>query len=196
MELAEWSRFDPRLLEQLIVHLRESWKELSPVRLNSAASASTWPAVLGVLLEQTRLSLGKAGKEPMFRGWMDCATANLPVGDGGLFFIGIAGFAGKMARRESSSAANPYLRWGYLWGELQLRAGSENSRALPRPSRENIARELAQRRERFSIRDYVDACGGHIGRRQAERDLRSFRFLRASGATKARVYSRGRKQRA
>jgi hypothetical protein len=196
LEITEWTRFDPRLLEQLVEYLKQNWRALNPMELNFSAKVREWPATLGVALEQVKIISENSENRTLLRAWMACALADLPRGDGGLFFIGVAPLGGKISRREASAPSLPYTKWGYLWGELAVsrKPGEGKSmasschRALPLKSRESAARALLSRQGKFRIGEYLQECKGLIGRRQAERDLKKFRFLVARGATRAREY--------
>jgi len=190
MELCEWTRFDPRLLEQLVQHLATHWKKISPFSLKEAAIQSIWPGTLGVVLEQMKNLLKIKVEKKLFFHWEKIATMDLTKATGELFFIGLNAFAGKIAKQEAFYSSKIYSKWGFLGRDIIHDKGREffSTRAFSEEVRKNIAYDLGKTRGQFSVNDYCFACQNIIGRRQAERDLNSFPFLHKRGNTRARVY--------
>ncbi|NUM88784.1 MAG: hypothetical protein HUU37_06250 [Bdellovibrionales bacterium] len=193
VRMAQWSRFDPRLLEQLVSHLALYWEDISPLALRKGALASPWPATLAVVLEHAAL-LFRAGKRErqelqLFSYWSKMITLGIPPAENELYFIGLSAFGGKRAREEALYSSEPYRKWGFFGRDIAIQKWSGDApRSLSLTARKNIALDLAKRERRFTVGAYLFACGNAISRRQAERDLGSFSFLDPRGKNRARVY--------
>ena len=66
--LLQLTRFDPRLLEQLIVHISSHWHSISATRLNQENSNQAWPQTLAVCLEHS--SIVVASEKKLFKNWL------------------------------------------------------------------------------------------------------------------------------
>lgn len=196
---SQWCRFDPRLMEQLIAHFAKHWKELPLFELKNNFRTVPWPSVLGVLLEQTEILVaqGKSEEElTTFKLWKKILMLNIAPAQNELFFIGLSNFAGKMAKQEALFSNKTYNAWGYYgrdilinkWHEKNTTHIKNTSNIFSKDIRKNIAIQLGKQQRRFTISDYLFVCENTISKRQAERDLKSFDFLKIHGNTKARTY--------
>ena len=197
---SQWSRFDPRLAEQLVSHLTRHWRSLDPHALHAELSLQPWPAAMGVLLEQASLDEELArGEARRVRRLAELVLEGLPRGEGASFFIATRAFAGKLMRLDAELATRPYLRWGYLGRERLVNKASARGLGertlLSRTRRVKVLSELVQERREsgrpLTVQDYrarLEALGGGVGLRQAELDLASHPELTPRGVTRGRVY--------
>jgi len=188
----QWTRFDPRLGELLAGHVARHWNSLNPLVLRGEALKHSWPATTGVVMDHAAMLL-PAGQLSLFKKWVALATGDLPRGDGGLYFIGLHAPGGWMARIDAERASVLYTRWGWLAHGLMLgKAARLSGTATLVDSRRRriILDELLENMpcRWIRLRDYLDALGGLVSRRQAELDLGAHPRLRPAGNTKARVY--------
>ncbi len=194
VELSQWSRFDPRLAEQLVTHLVHYWRSWSVGALRSALGRVPWPSAWGVLMANGRLHPDlERGDRRAFGAMTEAVLSGLPPGDGGSFFIGTRAFAGKQQREDAEWSSAPYSNWGYLGRDLLINKASRVARTAHSPSqRRRALDELVAKRERegrtLSVRDYREALGDRISPRLAELDLQAHPRLIPRGNTRNRVY--------
>lgn len=194
---SQWSRFDPRLAEQLVSYWRHHWRDHDPVQLNAEIRKSAWPAATGVLFEHVRLhSRFSASERKLFSAWSKCALVSITPASGELFFIGLRAMTGRLMTTDAEFSLRSYTRWGYLGREVLVNkalaaATSSTTTArtdIPASKRREILRELARHKRCVTVTDYIEAVGGAISRRQAQLDLAKS-GLHASGKTRNRFRS-------
>jgi hypothetical protein len=179
---AQAARRDPRLLWVLVELLATRFDAFDPLKLRRAASRARWPATVAVALEFARLAAPSVDLEDYAR----FVTARLPPAPGERFFLGTRAFGGELARRDAEESLGEYKRWGYLGREVPYaKELATSARGTLGPAeRRNLLRRIARRRGTVTLREYLDALGGHASRRQASRDLARARFLTREGRTR------------
>ncbi len=200
-EIIQNTRWDPRLHEQVVIHIETHWKSISALELNQSSLNQAWPACLGVTLETVLFILkNKDAKDlALFKNWMKLACTNIEPANQEVFYIGINSFAGKELRKDVHFTVQPYAKWGYFCQDLAIskfksETKLENSKLYPIESRKNLLHKLFENKKRIRVKDYLEIIEYTISQRQAERDLKIFPGVRPSGNTKNRTYSLQRKQ--
>ena len=190
VRMAQWSRFDPRLMQQLIEHFAKFWKEISPIPMNRTLLSVDWPQALGVVLEHVEFLLpGKSQSEnQLFRSWKSLVMTNIPPIEWQNFFIGLSPLGSKRDRQAAAIPIKPFTRWGFLENELQIPKLSSWPDVFAVSTRQQILLQLLNQFEKISVEDYLAACKHSISPRQAQRDLAQFPGLRKRGVTKATRY--------
>lgn len=190
------SRWDPRLHEQLIQHIEKHWEKLSALRLNQFATESSWPATLAVTLEILAHLLKSKFKHNrkylrLYAGWMDLACTDIAKANEESYYIGHTSFAGIETKKDLYYNASPFSKWGYLCRDLpiSLKTSQKNPNMYSLQSRKNLLLDLFKTKQSITITDYLDKINNCISCRQAERDLKAFKFVKKYGRTKARRYS-------
>jgi hypothetical protein len=187
---SQWTRFDPRLAEQLIASLNREWRRLSPVLLNQELLQHPWPATFGVLLEMIRLLPGwNKTSVHTFLLWSKCVMNEIQPSHHELFFIGTRGFAGNLLRKDAEQSIKTYAKWGFIGRDLLLGKNTQTSTTLlTKNARKNMIDELLAEKKHFTVTDYINKSGHSLNRRQAQRDLKGDHRLKHSGSTHARFY--------
>lgn len=197
---SQWSRFDPRLAEQLTACFGRCWKEINPVRFREELALQPWPTAPGPLLEQALEQWIAPNERSLFRRWMELALNGfrkaVKPGSQGQFFVGQRALAGKLMLEDAASPLRGYLRWGFLGRELLInkaRATMTERTRLSKDARRRRLDELIGERSRITVGDYRQALQEMVSPRQAELDLARHPRLVAMGNTRARFYRvRGR----
>ena len=189
-KIALWSqfvRFDPRLGEILVNYLRLHWELLNPSILNKELKCQPWPQSAGVLTEFARKLIPKSQKK-IFGFWSNIVTSGVSTLPSGQFFIGLRSMAGPLMRDDARFSSTEYSRWGFLSRE-NLVSKNTVSLHLLQETRFEIIKTLLRSKKYFRVLEYLEALNFSILRRQAQRDLASCPFIKATGVTKAVRYS-------
>ncbi len=191
---SQWARMDPRLGEILVKHLAKYWQSINPVELNTALKKRVWPSAFGVLLEHipfyySQYASKKTKDKKLFFYWSKCTMANISPAQNEQFFIGLYKPGGKLMREECFYSIKPYRKWGYFAKDLMLNKARVSQKTLiPLPQRTALIDELIKARKKITTKDYLEKINFKIHRRQAQRDLKNHKNLRAKGNTKNRYY--------
>ena len=193
LEYAEWVRMDPRLGEIWLSKFKISWRTFSVLGFNDIVRKLTWPAVVGVLLEQFHTYEIVAEERLMFSHWKKIAMYGVDVVPYQIFFIGLSPLVSKSVDEASVAPLKSFSVWGFYGREVFLNKSQTRKPhriEVSRESREQILNSLLDQKPRIQMKDYLEALGRPIPRRTAELDLKRCRRLRPYGATKARMYLR------
>ncbi len=189
------TRWDPRLHQQVIEHLAKHWKEISAIYLNREAQESFWPTTLALTLEileyffKTTKQLDSKNFK-LFKNWKKLCLTNISKAHEELYYIGLSTFAGTESKKDFYYSAKPFSKWGYLCRDLPLSKFKVESQIslYSAVSRRNILLSLFHHKKRITIKDYLEALEYSVSKRQAERDLSSFKLVRRQGKTKGCSY--------
>ncbi|MBI2606907.1 MAG: hypothetical protein HYW49_12610 [Deltaproteobacteria bacterium] len=182
----QWSRFDPRLAEQLVSALARDWRRLSPVLLNEALRKQSWPAAFGVLLEYVVFHLSSS--RALFPRWRECVMHGIVPASNEAFYIGTRAFGGVLAFEDAAAATKPYRKWGYFARDTLVRRMAKASTLVTSGGRLTAIESLLREKRRFTVSDYVARLGHAIHRRQAQRDLEAHPGVLRVGRTRASFY--------
>ena len=195
-ELALWSqfaRFDPRLAEQWVAHLRGNWIRVPSEEFRILVSQQPWPQAAAVLLEFIALSTTSFADEQRksFSHWLKSSTSGIgPLMDTGeQYFIGHRSFGGKMMAQDVEYRLEPYRKWGYSGREVLYNKAQPGRLTLnSAETRRRVLEGLLKTRQRLTVADYRGALGGWVSVRQAELDLSKTPRLQPRGSTRGRFY--------
>jgi hypothetical protein len=188
---SQWCRLEPRLAELVVAAIRTRWRSLPPGRLNEKLREQPWPAAFGVLGEAAVQRLKSESKA--FRLWLACVMCDIEPAPNELFFIGHRAFGGKLMGQDAEYSHKIYRNWGFLGRETLENKASLRQKSEPRTSispnvRQAVLRTLLRQKDRLTTKDYIEALGGQIHPRQAERDLAESARLKPIGNTRGRWY--------
>jgi len=188
----QWSRLDPRLAELLIKKFVTSWRDYSPVDLNSEIKKMPWPAALGVLLSITEFYISSSDLM-LFRAWKNCTLASVIPAQGELYFFGTRTPGSTLVLKDVTMSLKPYSQWGYYGRDpLGSKLEVSNRTRLEKKMRMKILKDLLKKRSHVSVKDYREALSQMVSTRVAELDLKSLPGLKAVGRTKGLVYKKTR----
>lgn len=192
---AQWSRLDARLGEILAAAVADRFASWNPYELFRLNAEAAFPQSLLVICEFARLRVARSGgraSRKNFDAWFACVSHGASAAAAQSFFLPTGAPKPDAAIREFSESLAPYKRWGYAGRDDLSGEKGERTRAsrtlLEKPARAEILRRLLRANAEITVSGYVDACGGRIHRRTAERDLRECGRLRSAGRTRGRVY--------
>lgn len=191
---SQWTRFDPRLGELWTKHVVERWEALDPMSLRAALQRQPWPAAAAVLLEFAERAISRSrALTKLFRLWKGVVTEGFAKANWEQYFIGQRRLAGKAMVDDARFALSEYKRWGYLGREIPFnKASAARARVctIDSGTRLELLKALLESSPRITTRDYWNAIGRAVSRRQAERDLRNSPLLRPIGRTRGRCFAR------
>ena len=192
---SQWARMDPRLGEILVKHLAKNWQNINPIQLNTKLKQCVWPSAFGVLLEHIPLYNSQYGSKKttdkkLFFYWSKCSMTNIQLAPNEQFFIGLYKPGGKLMKEECFYSIKPYRKWGYFAKDLLLNKARVFQKTLiPLSQRTALIDELIKTRKQITTQDYLEKINFKIHRRQAQRDLKNHKNLRAKGNTNNRYYN-------
>lgn len=187
---SQWTRFDPRLAEIWVRYIATHWDDLNPLEFHVELQTHPWPNSVGVLFEFV-LKLIPQERQDLFLAWKNLILVNAHPAHFEQFFIGNRKLGGKLMLEDANYTLKEYLKWGYLSREVLFNKATNESfptHSYDFDTRQKIARKLIDEHHRIFTKDYWNAIGQSISRRQAERDLRGFSFLQPRGQTKNRYF--------
>jgi len=190
MEIFEWSRFDPRLAEILVLSLRDHWSDWNPFEINHLLQKSHSPLILKVLGAHVTLLL-KGQDRKVFNSWMECCFYKVEAtADWSLFYIGQFNFGSSLLKEEAFESIPLFTNWGY-YGKTPMIDFSMDSKVsqktlVPKPERIKKLKQLLSRKKQIRVHDYMALLENKISRRMAELDIKE--FARKSGNTKSSTY--------
>lgn len=190
----QWCRLDARLAELLVRYIANSFSKIDPFQLWRANETSAVPQALAVLAEFVRLELRAQNKGLReFDGWCSAAIYDLSSAPPQMFFLRDGLIRPDLDYREIQRSLKIYLKWGFF-GSDEIVTRKDDSLSgkttfLKKPQRAAILNILLSKNKTISVEDYIQASGGKIHRRTAERDLAAEKNLKQSGFTRGRRYS-------
>jgi len=184
-------RYDPRLLSILVQWLQSSYGELDPQELRRKLRETRWPQSLLVALEFAKLG----ARDSELGALADYVAAGFArVEPAERFFFDTELPGSRAAARNLGRNLAPYARWGYVGQERPI-VDPISKRALGRydaETRRRILKELADRRENFSIADYLSSVDHGISRQQALADLNAYGGIEPIGRGRGARWRRKR----
>lgn len=186
---SQWSRFDARLAEQIVLAFSKQWKKISPVDLNLGIRNQPWPGSMGVILEHVALGFLRKNPEGLFfKHWMVTAMFGVQKASYEQFFIGTWTIGSSRMLTEAELSSKPYVKWGYLGNSFLWNKKKPHRTTATTKSRLNVLEKMLKLKGRITVDHYMNELHQSVGLRQAQRDLSSHPRLKAVGNTQARYY--------
>lgn len=130
--------------------------------------------------------------EREFEGWSLSAVYDLKPASPQMFFLRDGMIRPDLDYKEILGTLKVYRKWGFFGSDRIVTRkdakSSETTTFLNKKQRAEILKLLLKSRKIISVEDYIQASGGKIHRRTAERDLASKKGLKRSGFTRGRRY--------
>lgn len=190
MEIFEWSRFDPRLAELLVLYLKDNWSNWNPLEINKFLKKTPSPAVLKVLAAHSALIL-KGQERKVFNSWIDCCFYQVEKkNEWNTFYIGQYGFGSHLLKEEAFESIPLFSKWGYYAKtpiiDFSMDSNKPQKTLIPKSERLKKLKLLLKQKKQIKVHDYIALLENKISRRTAELDLKS--VTRKSGNTKGSTY--------
>lgn len=189
----QWVRFDPRLGEIIVKKLLSDWRLLNPFSLYSELQTSTWPSVMGVILDMVEVNIKKVDSKA-FGAWKACVTYKIKKEKFQQFYIGLTAFAGKKVNDQLENSNKIFKRWNFYGTNLLYNKEKKqnfNKSFLNKDQRIKILNQFIQNQTQpFSVGDYLRVLPLPTSRRVAEKDLKDHPKLKGKGFTKNKVYQK------
>jgi len=187
--LSQWTRFDARLGELLVQFLLINWKNINPLKLNSALLYQPWSAAMGVLLEF--VNNGNRTEQSLYRSWKSTVLDQVNPVDFQLYFFDAGRIGGQFQQNEASLPLIEYTRWGFLSREVLFNKPSEKlfrTHHYSKASRLRILDDLLKVKGRITAAQYRQSLGNSVTTRTAERDLESHTGIKKMGKTRGSFF--------
>lgn len=168
---ADWSRFDPRLLEILVQFGATYSDNLNPQRLRFLMKKMETPQTVGVISSFIQTAKPEDTELNLFWNYV---TENLKPVEHQFYFRDIYSPAGRLSERAVRESLQEFKKWGFL-GRERLRinpADGTTIGSMDSDSRLNVLKRLFAEQKEIQISDYLKAIGHSISRQQALLDLK------------------------
>lgn len=168
---AEWSRWDPRLLEIVVQYGLQRWKELKPQSLREAMTQMETPQTFGVMASFIQRALPEDKELHLF--W-DYVTAYFEPVEEQFYFRDLYLPGSRLAERAARESLVEFKKWGFL-GRERIIVDPTTKRCVgtwDQTSRQNILRRLLKQKGTIQISDYLEEIAHTISRQQALQDLK------------------------
>lgn len=182
---AQWSRWDPRLMEQVISDLHRNWARLNPILLKKLNDRQAWPQSLAVVLEHVSVLLNSR----IFDQWKQLILCDVQPVPYQKYFIGLEPPASPRSLRSARQPLLVFEKWGFLEQEfICSKSFSKPLLQYSKESRAQILNDLLKKKKRIQVSDYLEALQNSISPRQALRDLKANSKVKAVDRSKGRRY--------
>lgn len=170
--------------------LADRYESINPFHLWRANNADPEPQALLVLVEFAALR-----SNPEFRIWRRPLEEGVLLGPPQAFFVREGWPRPNVDIKAALTSLKPYSRWGYFGREDLARVKSDEKiisgsgpTIMGKAERFQILEQLLKVNRKLTVSKYIQACGGRVHRRTAERDLREHPKLRSKGFTRGKEY--------
>ncbi|MBI4124671.1 MAG: hypothetical protein HY609_07020 [Deltaproteobacteria bacterium] len=171
---ADWSRFDPRLLEILVQYGGRAWETLQPQKLRQNLAAMESPQALGVIAAFIQTADPLARERNLF--W-DYVVKGLRPVEAQFYFRDLYPLGSRLAQRAARESLAEFKRWGFL-GLSRIVIDPATRQAAgtwDQESRHNILKRLFREKGTLQISDYLKEIEQTLSRQQALLDLKSLK---------------------
>lgn len=193
-----WSRFDPRLSEQLVHFLQIHWQRYNPLRIRYWNIKSQIPEILIAHLEFLKKII-PTNKRILYNHWFEIIKYKIKPKFYGVFFVGQFPIAGSLIKQESLNGLNIWKKWGFLSTHIPINKYQQKDKThLSKTERIKlfqlfIAHLNQNQVKQFSVNDYLIFTENKISKRLAELDLKELASMKkpiifSQGYTKNKKY--------
>ena len=169
---ADWSRWDPRLLEILVQYGIEHWRDLNPQQLREKLRTMEMPQTLGVIA--SFIQTAKSEESELLFFW-NYVVQGIEPAPSQFYFCNLHQPGSPRAERTARESLSEFKQWGFL-GLERVITDSKTKKSvgtLPVDSRLNLLRRLFKQKTSIQISDYLEALKNSISRQQALLDLKA-----------------------
>lgn len=173
---ADWSRWDPRLLEILVQYEQEQWKDLIPQKIRAIMKKMRTPETIAVITSFVQSSSSDA--EELMAFW-NYVTEGLQPVEPQFYFFDLYTPGSSFAEQTTKESLTEFKKWGFL-GKQRIITDSKTKQTTgtwDQASRFNILKRLFLKWEKLQISDYLEEIHHSISRQQALLDLKSFKAI-------------------
>src|SRR3989338_849893 len=168
---ADWSRWDPRLLEILVYYGMHHWRDLKPQRLRDLMREMETPQTVGVIA--TFIGIARPDDTESMLFWSYVTKGLVPVSPQ-FYFYNLHLPGSRLAERTARESLSEFKQWGFLGRERGLIDSATKTAAgtWDASSRMNVLRLLFEQKASIQFSDYLEALAGTLSRQQALLDLK------------------------
>lgn len=152
-------RYDARLAEQLVEHVRDYWFRYDPAVLNALAQKEPWPSAIGFIVEHVIENCEKpVGIRTEFLTWASTVQRGLSPFPFGLFFIGAWPIASRAMNSQVVESRESYKKWGYYGKDLLFNKQTPGQVKAPSPLGKSLSIDRKAEELDFDMRLKIDLC--------------------------------------
>lgn len=185
---ADMSRYDPRLLSILVEYLTQHWQDFNPCLLRTLMLTMDSPQTLLVVLHFVQWEI----HQPEARYFYEYLASGYHPVSTQLYFKNLYPPASHSMIRASEEPVQEFLDWGFLARERPI-LYDKNRKTLGHwgpQARQNIILRLLQKKESFTLAEYLNCVDHTISRQQALTDLKSFSKIIMKGKGRNAVWEK------
>ena len=173
---ADWSRFDPRLLQILVEFGISHWPTLLPQAIRKETGQMKAPQTLGVITAFMKSALPKDHEISLFCDYLTEGLRPVPTQ---YYFFNLFPPGSPSAEKTTKESLSEFKVWGFLGRDrVVIDSFTKKSAGSWDPiSRINILKRLLRSRKEIQISDYLEELHHSISRQQAILDLKSIQAL-------------------
>lgn len=169
---AQWSRFDPRLLEILVEFGLRHWKNLRPQRLREAMKEMETPQTIGVI---TAFIQTASDWEKEISAFWNYVTEGFKPAPFQFYFRDLYLPGSPLAQRAVLESLSEFKEWGFLARERIVvdPITKKSVGTWDQTARAHILKRLFFQKKQLQISDYLEEIHDTISRQQALLDLKA-----------------------
>lgn len=175
----EMSRYDPRLFDILVEYFYFHWNKLNPYLLRGEIKNMQEAAIIGVISSFAKQALNN--QEAIY--FFDYLVYGIKAASYQLFFINLYPPASRLMQKASEAPLEQFYQWGFLARERPI---IHDTKRIVLGywefyARQNIIRNLVDKKQVITIADYLSEVDHTISRQQALIDLQKCPFVKSQG---------------
>ena len=171
---ADWSRFDPRLLEVLVCFALSHWQTMIPQKIRNYCEQMRSPETIGVIASFIQTA---KPKEHELNLYWQYVTANLKPVPAQFYFHDLYLPGSLLAEKAMKESLMEFKQWGFFSRERIIVDSSTKKTAgtLDQESRLNILKRLMKQQKKIQISDYLLSIEQGVSRQQALLDFKALK---------------------
>ncbi|MDO8494416.1 MAG: hypothetical protein Q7S68_03675 [Deltaproteobacteria bacterium] len=173
---ADWSRWDPRLLEILVQYAHDRWEDLLPQKLRRIMKKMRTPETVAVITSFVQSRSSEA--EELMAFWNYVTNGLQPV-EPQFYFFDLYTPGSSFAEQTAKESLLEFKEWGFL-GKQRIVIDTktrETAGTWDQAARQNILKRLFIKEGQLQISDYLEEINYSISRQQALLDLKALKAI-------------------
>lgn len=168
---ADWTRFDPRLMEVLVQFGLRDWRAWKPQTIRESFCKMETPQTWGVVAGFIKTAAPNDTELHHFWNYVVCGLQ--PVADQ-YYFFELYSIGGDFAGRVTRESLRQYRDWGFFGNERIIINPQTKAEVgdWGQTERVNILKRLFKKEPRLKVSDYLREIGYTVSRQQAVQDLK------------------------
>ncbi len=172
---ADWSRFDPRLLQILVNYALTHWQDLKPQDLRLAMKNMATPQCIGVIASFVLQTKTNDVEFELFWNYVTHGLESVPMQ---FYYIALYAPGGILAETTATESLKEFKTWGFLGREGVILDSPTRKKigSWDFSSRLNILKRILSKKNRIQLADYLNELHYSLSRQQALLDFKSLKL--------------------